>query len=320
MFKQVEKNLTHSSFFMSALDLVKINLEAKNNALNLVCFSESFFYSQIEKVCKEICRVKPKIVLLSGPSASGKTTTANLIQKNLYCKYSVSSIVVSLDDFFLNPEFSPVLPDGSPDLENFSKLDISLINKFLEEMIVSGKSKMPNFNFKTGRRGDEFTNIELPNEGILIVEGTHALNPKLIKLENLIQGLFKIYITTNSHFIVNDRIAISGKTLRMMRRLIRDSLKRGESFGGFVEKWPKVLKGEGVYIEPFKQHADFMIDSVHFYEPMLYATYLKEKFEKEIYNNQCILKELYEVSEVLTHLEQFETEIIPCSSMLWEVF
>ena len=220
----------------------------------------------------------------------------------------------------MNPEFSPVLPDGSPDLENISKLDIPLINKFLEEIVVSGKSKMPSFDFKTGLRCEEYQNVQLQDGEVLIIEGTHALNPKLIQSEKLLRNLFKIYISTDSHFIANDRVAISGKNLRMMRRLIRDSLKRGESFGGFVEKWPKVLLGEEVFIEPFKTCADFLIDSVHFYEPMLYARYLKGMFEEEIQSSQVGLKELNEVFRRLVNIEQFDTTIIPASSMLWEVF
>ena len=300
-------------------DLDLINRESKRSINKLVSVSEKMYYDQMHQACKLIAESKPKVILLSGPSASGKTTTAEILRSELGNKYNIGSVVVSLDDFFLNPEDSPVLPDGSPDLENLLKLDLLEINKFVENIMTKGEATKPTFDFASGRRSSKTDLVTVKDNDVVIIEGIHALNPALIQNQNFLSRVFKVYVCTNSNFFLFDELVISDKTLRMMRRLLRDYLKRGEKIDSFLQKWPNVLVGEEKYIIPFKTQADVVIDSVHMYEPLVYAKYLKTMLEsymaESINPNLWLKKMLY----ALRQAEEVDKSVIPQDSMLWEV-
>ena len=295
-----------------------LNKEAGWDASRLVLSAEEIYYSQIDTVCKSIFIKQPKIVFVSGPSASGKTTTAQILQQKLSAEYNVSSILVSLDDFFLNAEDSPVLADGSPDLENFTKLDVAYFNKFFNDIITRGWAMMPSFDFVLGARKNEETKVELTAGQIVIIEGTHALNPALVHNKEFLDRVFKVYVCTNSEFVDENNIVISNTSLRKMRRLLRDMLKRGETIDGFLKKWPRVIDGEQEFILPYKTEADFVVDTVHLYEPFLYARYLKPIIEEYIARHNT--KEFDAILKGLTNLISLSKRVIPNNSMLWEVF
>ncbi len=203
-------------------DIDEINKKAKDNPESLIITSEYIYRSQIYELIKDILNKKEKYkgILLSGPSSSGKTTTSKLIRLGLL-KESINSIVISLDDFFLDREKTPKLNDGSFDFENVYALDLPYLNQFLDELFLKNKAKMPVFDFISGRRKKEYIDVEIDNNTIVIFEGIHALNPILISEKNS-KEMYKIYICLNTNFLSNNKMAIPAKDVRLMRRMLRD--------------------------------------------------------------------------------------------------
>ena len=306
---KIELERRHGTIMRNSFDLELINREAKENLNELITTSESLYKCQIDEIVKDIKSLKTKIVLLAGPSSSGKTTTSHLIRTNLE-KNGIHSFVVSLDDFFKNREDTPKLPDGSYDFESINAIDLEYLNVFVEELLQKKQSKMPVFDFLTGRRKDDFVDVKLTENTVVIFEGIHALNPTLIK--NHESDIYKIYLCVNADFTIGENIIIPAKKLRQMRRLIRDFNFRGYELTKTLEIWNNVLRGESLYIKPFKPTANYIVDSTHMYEPLIYANYLAPKL-KEIQ-----LEEAQDLFEMLNKCGKLKSDIIPTDSLLNE--
>lgn len=307
--RKIDLERRHGNIMRNSFDLSLINREAKDNLIELINTSEYLYKSQIRHIVKEIEELKTRIVLLAGPSSSGKTTTSHLIRTSLQEK-GIDSFVVSLDDFFKNREDTPRLPDGSYDFESINAIDLEYLNKFIDEILEKRQSKMPIFDFITGKRKEQLIDVNLKENTVVIFEGIHALNPMLINDHE--NDIYKIYICLNSNFFIGDDIIIPAKRLRQMRRLIRDYNFRGHSLSKTFELWSNVLRGEDMYIKPFKTTANYILDSTHMYEPLVYATYLspllKDMQEKDA-------KELY---SMLQKCGKLNKDIVPEGSLLNE--
>lgn len=289
-----------------------INLTALKSAESLVFEAETNYKNQIHRLVRRFLKNENhKVILLSGPSSSGKTTTSKFIRNELQEK-GIHSIVISLDDFFKNRENTPRLPDGSYDFETIYALDLDYFNVFLNDLLKNNKAKMPSFDFFTGTRKSEYVDIEIDDNSVVIFEGIHALNPLLIK-DNHSDEIFKVYVCVNTNFLYNDKVLIPAKDLRLMRRMIRDYNSRGYSIAATLSMWPNVLAGEEKYIKPFKEEADFVIDSTHFYEPLLYAEYLSGLLEKTENNSKAT-----EILKMLSKCNKIKKISIPSQSLLWE--
>ena len=275
----------------------------------LVDMSENMFHNQIDDIVDEILEKKVKIVLLAGPSSSGKTTTSKILADRLTEKHK-TSIYVSLDDFFLNRENTPLLPNGNYDYENVTALDIEYFHSFLHALLSTTEADMPKYNFLTGMREENYTHIDIDDDTIVIIEGLHALNPLLIN--GYTEYVYKIYICTQSDFYENDKCVLSSTEIRLLRRLLRDSLTRGRNVKTTLSTWHEVLEGEKKYIDPYKDDADFSVDSVHMYEPLLYAYYLSPLLQKESLST-CI-----DLVQKLKKFEPMTNSLVPKNSLLRE--
>jgi len=273
--------------------------------------SEELYHKQVDDVADEIVKNgEYKIILLAGPSSSGKTTTSNLLRKNL-AKHGYESVVVSLDDFFVDRELTPRLPNGDYDYENITTLDLDYLNKFADDLFAKGKALMPTFNFITGRREKEYKNLELTNKTIVIMEGIHALNPILFKNHN--SQMYKIYICVNTNFEIDNQMLMPAQKVRLMRRLIRDINNRGMSLEDTFHVWTNVLAGEDIYIKPYKNTADYLINSTHAYEPLMYAYKLLPLLKKEGINNNT-----QPLINMLEKCEKLSPKLLPENSLLHE--
>lgn len=302
----------HGGAARTTFNLEKINKYSSYNLFNLILVSERRYTEQIKEVAKKIEQSENqiKIILLAGPSAAGKTTTSNLLRLQLAQK-KMSSIVISLDNFFVDREKTPKQENGEYDFECLEALDLEYLNKFIDDLLTKRAAKMPVFNFVKGRREEEYHDVVLEENTIVIFEGIHALNPKLVRSHQ--DKMFKIYICLNTNFVVDDKVFIPAKDLRLMRRLNRDYLTRGASAKATLGMWANVCAGEEKYIKPFKSTADYVVDSTHAYEPLLYANYLKPLLEIEQDNEKA--KELY---DMLNYCNQLNNDFVPPSSLLWE--
>ena len=294
-----------------SFDLTIVNELSKTNPQKLISDAESLYRKQINEISEQIiANGKYKVVLMAGPSSSGKTTSSNLIRKNL-ADAGYDSIVVSMDDFFKNREDTPRLKNGDYDYENVTTLDLDYLNKFINDLFEKGEADMPVFNFITGHREKEYKHIKLTDNTIMIMEGIHALNPIVFTTHT--DEMYKIYICVNTNFVVNDKTVLPAKKLRLMRRLIRDNRTRGMSLETTFNIWQNVLAGEDIYIKPYKNRADYLINSTHAYEPLMYAKHLLPALKKEESTPQVT-----NLIEMLEECEPMDASLLPADSLLHE--
>ena len=281
------------------------------NPQQLIKDAESFYQNQIKDVVNNLSNSTTKVILIAGPSSAGKTTTSKLLTLNLE-KIGKKALVVSLDDFFIDRDKTPILPDGNYDYENIASLDIAYFNKFLRELIENNKAMMPIYDFITGKRKKELVPVEIDNKTIVVFEGIHALNPSLITFNS--KDIKKIYIATNTTYIYQNGKDISPIEIRFMRRMLRDFYTRGHSISVTSAMWQNVLNGEIKYIDPYKEQADYKINSSHLYEPLLLSKYLKPLIAN---SKDKTIQKLYNFLDMCPEMNK---SMIPNNSLLQEFF
>lgn len=226
----------------------------------------------VEAVAKTVFEDKnKKIVMLAGPSSSGKTTTAALISAQLE-RLGCKAYSVSLDDFYRSHnEPYPLNPDGEPDYESVEALDIPLLHRCLNELENYGESLLPVFDFTNGTKRDGAKKISLGENDIIIVEGLHALNPA-ITCELSRESLYNIYVSVSSRVYAEDEsVLLSKRELRFIRRAVRDKLFRAMPVERTFAIWDSVTRGEDKFLFPFEELANVKINSFHACEPCVLA-------------------------------------------------
>lgn len=273
-----------STYQKRELNLPVINEQSKKNLDLLISNDEKYYHDQINDIVKEITspKSKIKILLVSGPSSAGKTTSSKLISSTLEEK-GYNSIVVSLDNFYINRLDTPKLEDGSYDYENLNTLDLKYLNNFINSLLKNHYAKMPIFNFITGKREEKFVDIKINKKSMIILEGLHALNPNLIEKHE--HEIYKIYINMNANYIFRNSILVPAKDIRLIRRITRDYYTRGYSAFETISTWKNVCDGEDLWIKPFKLTCNYIVDSSHEYELLLYSKYTTPLLKKLISKN-----------------------------------
>lgn len=258
------------------IDVKTINDLILSSPKELVSMSENRYFEQLESVAESISNraSQSSILLVSGPSASTKTTTSHKLSEQLLAN-GLHSVVVSLDNFFVNVDKLPRLENGDTDFESVDTIDMDTLNRCFEELIVKRKSVIPIFDFANGRRSSETNEVILNDETIVIVEGIHALNPRLLQGKNR-DSCLKLYISPSSDYYFNDEMILSSRNIRFTRRLVRDYFYRGTRLDTTVDMWVNVVKSELINIMPYKKEADYTIDSTILYEPAIYEYYLSK--------------------------------------------
>ncbi len=234
-----------------------INAAAADKA-SFVRHCEFEYESRVYAAAKEIVASGRHIVMLTGPSASGKTTTSHKIAEKLR-SMGRQAEVISMDDFYKNPEVYPRLADGTKDYENVYAVDIELMDKCLNELLTTGKTVLPKFDFKTEYRIENANPLDI-GDGFVIVEGIHALNPIVLNGLNR-EKIFTIYAGLREEYSYQGQRIIPTRDLRLVRRMIRDHKYRGHSPQKTIGMWASVCEGEDRYIKPFKPNADLILDT-----------------------------------------------------------
>ena len=179
--------------------------------------------------------------------------------------------------------------------------------------LLSKPMEMPIYNFVKNRPEDEKQKVEIEENTILIVEGLHALNPDLFNSKEIQSLAYKIYIAPNVDFYLSDKLVLNASTLRLMRRGLRDYYKRGATIEQTLKTWNHTVESENLYIKPYKTTVDYIINSTHKYELLLYAKYLKPLLVATEGN-----KQIYPLMKTLDACEQINKILVPEDSMLWE--
>ena len=232
---------------------------------------EASYQRRLAYAAEKIRYSGTKIVMLTGPSASGKTTTAHKLAEELV-RQGMPARVVSLDNFFRGAEYYPRMPDGTTDYENLETLDLPLVNQCIKELCETGKTVLPIYDFVQEARSAETEPVDLMG-GVCIVEGIHALNPRLTAL--LPEGsAFKIYAGMREEYSRDGQRILPTRDVRLARRMVRDHKFRGHSLEKTFSMWPAVCEGEDKNIKVFKPEADLLLDTSFSYEVCCLAPFV----------------------------------------------
>ena len=289
-----------------------INNKAETDLENFITEEEEKYHAQVRELVEDFLASGKKIILLCGPTSAGKTTTSKIITERL-AQFGYEATSISLDNFLVPLSERKVLSDGALDYDSFATIDVENFNSFIKDLFRHQKAEMPIYNFVKNRPEDYKQLVEITEHTVLIIEGLHALNPDLFTItENKNIG-YKVYIAPNVDFYLNNKLVLNAKMLRLMRRSLRDYYKRGASIEQTFKTWNHTVESENLYIKPYKTTVDYIINSTHCYELLLYAKYLKPLLMQEEDN-----KATYELLKPLDACTPINQILVPDDSMLWE--
>ena len=300
---------------MAYFTLNDINENVESNMESFINDAESRFESSVTELADRFTS-DCDIVLLAGPSSSGKTTTAGKIAQKIK-NSGRNAYTLSLDDYYRNAADIPLTEKGLKDFENVSALDIDLIHRTFSDLIEKRTAQVPEFDFVSGTRKPETRKLELKKDDLIIVEGIHALNPIITKgLDE--SHITKVYISVSSR-VTDDsgRVVFSKRNLRLVRRMIRDYHYRNTSVEKTLSQWQEVLKGEDKYIFPFERNASFRIDSFHPYEPCLFKSEAVELL-KNVGEDSSVYPIASELKNSFSELDTIDMSKLPADSLLRE--
>lgn len=256
----------------NSVDLNKVVSSGKIN--NLIKIDETLQSNRLLSVAKEINsrKNKVKIVLLAGPSSSGKTTTSKKLCMFLQ-SFGLTPKVIGMDDYFVERDETPKDEKGNNDYECIEAVDLKLFDKQISQLLAGETVMIPTFNFQLGKK--EFNNeLTLGKTDILVIEGIHALDKKI--LTNIERDRkYKIYISALTEINMDDHNRISTTDNRLLRRIIRDNRTRGHTVEHTLKMWPSVRVGEEKYIFPYQDEADYTVNSALIYEIGVLKTYVE---------------------------------------------
>ncbi len=278
---------------------------------------ENRYNNKIKKIARDIAESgRTEIVMIAGPSSAGKTTSAKKLREQLYA-LGINSHTVSLDDYYVDNCNAPRFPDGTPDFETVDALDIDCFQKTMGELLTDNETLLPEFDFLTGKRKAEYRHIEISEGDVIIVEGLHALNPKITDhLPD--ERLLKIYINVSSRIYDGDgNIVLNKRNMRFVRRMVRDYKFRGNSVQKSYEMWITVRYGEDTYLFPFKNNADIRLNTIHLYETCVLKD-LAINLLSELPKTSEFYKESQRLIRSLEKFPSVSSEGVPGDSLLRE--
>jgi len=284
---------------------------------DIIKISEALHEKKIAEIANLIygVRDKVKIVLIAGPSASGKTT----FSKRLMVQLAVNGLkptMISLDDYFIDREKTPKDEHGEYDFEAIEAIDIEYFNQQLVELFNGEIVELPKFNFTVGQKFPSGKKLQLGPGSILVVEGIHGMNPNLIPHVNP-ENTFKIFLSALTQISIDDQNHISTTDNRMIRRMIRDSKYRNYSAAETIRRWPSVRAGEDKNIFPFQENADVMFNSALVYELAVLKKYA-EPLLKSVTESQPEFSESNRLLKFLSYFKAIDDLEIPPTSLIRE--
>ena len=282
---------------------------------DLILLAEALHEKKYSEIADQVRQSGAKMVLLAGPSSSGKTTSCRRLSVQLrVLGYDVNQL--SLDDYFLGRDRTPKLPNGEYDFESVDALDIPLLNEHLNALFRGEEVQIPTFDFKKGDPYFSGKTLQLGPRSVLVVEGIHALNPKLTaEIDEDLK--YKVYVSALTQLSIDDQNIIHGTDNRLVRRIVRDNNFRGWNAYETLRRWPEVVRGERKHIFPYQENANVMFNSALLYELgvlKLYAEPLLKQVPEDC-PEYSIAQQLLGFSELLLPIDD---KFIPYNSIMRE--
>lgn len=284
---------------------------------DIIKISEALHEKKIAEIANLIYakRDQVKVVLIAGPSASGKTT----FSKRLMVQLAVNGLrptMISLDDYFVDREKTPKDEKGEYDFEAIEAIDVEFFNEQLNQLFNGEVVELPKFNFSIGRKFPSGHKLQLFPGSILIVEGIHGMNPNLVP-HIVPSNTFKIFLSALTQISIDDQNHISTTDNRLIRRMIRDSKYRNYSAQDTIRRWPSVRAGEDKNIFPYQENADIMFNSALIYELAVLKKYA-EPLLKAVTESQPEFSESNRLLKFFSYFKTIDDLEIPPTSLIRE--
>ncbi|MBS7318638.1 AAA family ATPase [Prevotella sp. P3-120] len=295
-------------------DLNKAVEEGKSNGL--IQLSEALQEKKIAQIADEIAKRKNvKMVLIAGPSSSGKTTTCKRLSVQLAVN-GIHPIGISLDDYFVNREQTPRDETGDYDYEHLHALNIPLLNEQMNALFRGEEVELPRYNFQMGRSEKSGRRLRLQGNEVLVLEGIHALNPELTaSIPN--DQIFRVYASALTTILLDTHNYIPTTDNRLLRRIVRDYKYRGVSACDTIRRWPSVRRGENRWIFPYQENADAMFNSAMLFELAVLKNQALPLLE-QVPENCEEYAEAYRLMKFLRYIHTIKEDQIPPTSLLRE--
>lgn len=287
-----------------------------NHSTDIINISEALQEKKIAKIAEEIASRKGvKLVLLAGPSSSGKTTSCKRLSIQLAVN-GLKPLQISLDDYFVDREKTPKDASGEYDYESIYALDLDLINEQFNALFRGEEVELPKYDFQSGKSKTSGNKLKMNDNNVLVVEGIHALNPELtahIPQEQI----FRVYASALTTILLDNHNYIPTTDNRLLRRIIRDYKYRGVSAQETIHRWPSVRAGENKWIFPFQENADAMLNTAMLYELAVIKTQA-EPLLQQVPENCEEYAEAYRLLKFLKYFKGIPYNNLPPTSLLRE--
>lgn len=292
------------------------NAVATDHSIDLINISEALQEKKIAHIADEIAKRKGvKLILLAGPSSSGKTTTCKRLSIQLIAN-GLRPLQISLDDYFVDREQSPRDEKGDYDFESIHALNLKLINEQFNALFNGEEVELPRYDFPTGKSVKSGNKLKMEDNNVLVVEGIHALNPELTA--QIPEELkYRVYVSALTTILLDDHNYIPTTDNRLLRRIIRDYKYRGVDARETIRRWPSVRAGENKWIFPFQENADVMFNSAMLFE----LAVIKQQAEpllEQVPENCPEYSEAYRLLKFLKYIKPIPNTDIPPTSLLRE--
>ena len=319
MFKAFTDQLRFN-FMIRVRNVGELNkaVQEKRTA-GLINVAEAMHEKLIGQIASEIAQRRKEgdagIVLVAGPSSSGKTTSTKRLAIHLATNLIVPKMI-SLDDYFVNREDTPRDETGDFDFESLYALDLDRLNSDLKRLLAGEEVNIPSYSFELGRRVEKHKPLRLEKNDVLLMEGIHGLNPELTHSINA-DKVFKVYVSALTTLKIDNHNWISTADNRLLRRIVRDNKYRKTSAFETIRRWPSVRRGEEKWIFPFSENADATFNSSLIFELGVMKDYACPLLN-QVPHNKEEYAEAFRLLKLLSYFEPIPTEQIPSTSLLRE--
>ena len=285
------------------------------HATDIINVSEVLQERKIARVADEIYARGCRLVLLAGPSSSGKTTTSKRLAIQL-AACGLHPLMISMDDYFVNRVNTPLDENGEYDYECLGALDVPYFNKQLTQLLAGETVDLPRYDFVKGERVPSGRQLKLHNNNVLIIEGIHALNPDLTP-QIACDEKFLLYVTALTTIQLDEERKISTSDARLLRRMLRDKYFRNYSAEETIHRWPSVRAGEEKWIFPFEDNCDMMVNTALLYELSVLRVHVLPILE-EVPTTAPEYDEAFRLRQFIGFFEPISSKQIPPTSLLRE--